>query len=118
MDDTPRRDEAHVPVGTVDFGHFRRLIPISKEWGFDRGLPIDRYYIERFLQRHAADIRGRVLEVGDNAYTRRFGGDRVTNSDVINLYGVRARQFRLILPRHLKFLRIALIASFLPRPFS
>ena len=85
MTDTPRRDEAHVPVGTVDFGHFRRLIPISKEWGFDRGLPVDRYYIERFLQRHAVSIRGRVLEVGDNAYTRRFGGDRVTNSDVLNL---------------------------------
>jgi hypothetical protein len=54
--------------------------------GFDRGLPIDRYYIERFLQTHSADIRRHVLEVGDNAYTRRFGGNRVTKSDVINLY--------------------------------
>ena len=86
MDDNRRNYEGHIRVGTVDFGHFRRLQPISMQWGFDRGLPIDRYYIERFLQRHAADIRGRVLEVGDDAYTRRFGDDRVTKSDVVHLY--------------------------------
>jgi SAM-dependent methyltransferase len=86
MNDTRRGDEGHIPVGTVDFGHFRRLVPISKEWGFDRGLPIDRYYIERFLQGHAKDIHGHVLEVGDDGYTRRYGGDRVTHSDVLNLY--------------------------------
>ena len=82
------RDAGHVPVGAVDFGSFRRLVPISAVWGFDRGLPIDRYYIERFLQRNAADIRGRVMEVGDDAYTRRFGRDRVTRSDVVNFYQI------------------------------
>jgi SAM-dependent methyltransferase len=86
MDDTRRHHEGHVPVGEVDFGDFRRLVPISMEWGFDRGMPIDRYYIERFLQEHAADIRGHVMEIGDDAYTRRFGGDRVTHCDVVNLY--------------------------------
>jgi SAM-dependent methyltransferase len=73
------------PVGHVDFGHLRRLAPISRQFGFDRGLPIDRYYIERFLGHHAADIRGRVLEIGDDAYTRRFGGDRVTRRDVLHV---------------------------------
>ena len=43
----------------------RSLTPISRDFGFDRGLCIDRYYIEGFLQRHGADIRGRVLEVLD-----------------------------------------------------
>ena len=58
-------DEGLAPsVGAVDFGSFRRLIPISRLWGFDRGLPIDRFYIERFLSRHHQDIRGNVLEVG------------------------------------------------------
>jgi SAM-dependent methyltransferase len=47
--------------------------PLSSEWGFDRGTPIDRYYIEHFLERHATDIRGRVLEVKSSDYTRRFG---------------------------------------------
>jgi SAM-dependent methyltransferase len=73
------------PVGTVAFGDLRRLTPISPVFGLDRSVPtIDRYYIEGFLASHAADIRGRVLEMGDAAYTRRFGGDRVTRSDVLH----------------------------------
>jgi glycosyltransferase involved in cell wall biosynthesis len=72
-------------VGRVRFGSLRRLTPISRAFGFDRGLPIDRYYIERFLSVHAGDIRGNVLEIGDDIYTRRFGGDRVTKSDVLHV---------------------------------
>jgi SAM-dependent methyltransferase len=52
-------------------------------WGFDRGLPVDRYYVERFLSKWASDVRGRVLEVADNEYTRRYGADRVSRSDII-----------------------------------
>jgi glycosyltransferase involved in cell wall biosynthesis len=73
------------PVGFVNFGSLRRIIPISREFGYDRGLPIDRYYIENFLACHADDIRGRVLEIADATYTRRFGGDFVTTSDVLNI---------------------------------
>jgi SAM-dependent methyltransferase len=75
-----------ISVGEVNFGDLRRVIPISTDWGFDRGRPIDRYYIERFLRQHASDIRGRVVEIGDAAYTRRFGAERVTHSDVLNVY--------------------------------
>lgn len=71
--------------GKVSLGDLRRLEPISRDFGFDRGTPVDRYYVERFLAAQTADIRGRVLEVGDNAYTRRFGGDRVSVSDVLNV---------------------------------
>lgn len=73
------------PVGRVRFGHLRRLKPISGEWGFDRGTPIDRFYIESFLARHAADISGVVLEVDAPTYTRRFGGNRVTRSEVLHV---------------------------------
>jgi SAM-dependent methyltransferase len=58
---------------------------VSRVVGFDRGLPIDRYYIERFFAAHAEDIRGRVLEIGDDRYTRRFGGSRVTKTDVLHV---------------------------------
>ena len=58
--------------------------PLSSEWGFDRGTPIDRYYIERFLGEHAADIRGRVLEVKNADYTQRFGRS-VTHSEVLDI---------------------------------
>jgi glycosyltransferase involved in cell wall biosynthesis len=69
----------------VRFGSLRRLTPVSRQFGWDRGgLPVDRYYIERFLQSHAADIRGRVLEARDDAYTRKFGGAKVTRADVLH----------------------------------
>jgi SAM-dependent methyltransferase len=73
------------PVGIVNFGSLRRLTPISREFGYDRGLPVDRYYIENFLTRQAQDVQGRVLEIGDATYTVRFGGDRVTKSDVLHV---------------------------------
>jgi glycosyltransferase involved in cell wall biosynthesis len=79
------RDDYVPPVGRVRFGDLRRLTPLSREFGYDRGLPVDRYYIENFLARQQDDIRGRVLEVGDNSYTRRFGGTRVTTSDVLHV---------------------------------
>lgn len=72
------------PVGWVRFGHLRRLRPVSQDYGSSRGLEIDRYYIEKFLSEHAGDIRGHVLEIKHNAYTLRFGQDRVTRSDVLH----------------------------------
>jgi SAM-dependent methyltransferase len=64
----------------------RRLNPISTMFGYDRGRPIDRYYIEEdFLARHRDDVRGHVLEIGDASYTREFGGDQVAISDVLHV---------------------------------
>lgn len=82
----PDRNFSHPSHETTpNFGNLRRLVPIR--FGYDRGLPIDRYYIENFLARQAHDIRGHVLEIGDDAYTRRFGGDRVTARDVLHVTG-------------------------------
>ncbi len=72
-------------AGNVEFGDLGRIRPISRVSGYDRGLPIDRYYIERFLSAHAFDIGGHVLEIGDDFYTRKFGGNRVTRSDVLHV---------------------------------
>lgn len=91
------------PVGMVRFGSLRRLQPIDKLFGYSRGTPIDRYYIERYLDAHSGvpgyvlgDIRGDVLEVGDDKYTKRFGtlapegethdsqSGYVTSSDVLH----------------------------------
>lgn len=72
-------------VGRIRFGDLRRRRPISGCFGFDRGLPVDRYYIEQFLAAYADDIHGRVLEIGDPTYTHRFGGTRVSRSDVLHV---------------------------------
>src|ERR1043166_5722824 len=73
------------PVGAVQFGNLRRVKPISRQFGFDRGKAIDRYYIETFLSRHSDDVHGVVLEIGDNSYTRKFGAGQVTRSEVLHL---------------------------------
>ncbi len=68
------------------FGSLRRVTPISETFGYDRGLPIDRYYIERFLQEHSGAIRGNVLEVGDSTYTTQFGRDEaVERVDILDV---------------------------------
>lgn len=82
-----RRKHYEPPVGAVLFGDLRRLMPISRSWGVDRGLPVDRYYVENFLAGHATDIRGHVLAVGNDLYARMFGGGRVVKTEVINLHG-------------------------------
>lgn len=77
-----RRARTRVPVR---FGSLRRLTPVSREFGYDRGEPVDRHYIERFLADNADLIKGRVLEIGDSTYSRRFGGSEVARQDVLNI---------------------------------
>lgn len=72
------------PRGTVRFGSFRRLTPISPIFAIDRGLPIERYYIEKFLSANAPDIQGRAMEFGDTFYLDKFGGDRVTRKEIFS----------------------------------
>ncbi len=81
-----------LPISTVNFIRGLRRprvnfgdlggIPISRDWGFDRGAVIDRYYMERFLTEHQDAVRGRVLEIEHDCYTQKFGS-AVTHSDVL-----------------------------------
>ncbi|HEX8272971.1 MAG TPA: methyltransferase domain-containing protein [Longimicrobiaceae bacterium] len=75
----------------VDWGDLRRTTPVSRYFGYDRGQPVDRFYVEGFLERRRADVRGRVMEIGDDTYTRRFGGERVTRSDVLHVHAGNPR---------------------------
>lgn len=79
-----RRATLSPPLGLVRFGSFARIEPISRVFGFDRGQPVDRYYIDKFIQQHRACIRGRCLEIGDDAYTRKYGSDTVSQIDVLH----------------------------------
>ncbi len=57
---------------------------VSHRFGADRGRPVDRFYIERFLAAHRADVRGRVLEVAESTYTQWYGDGDVDRSDVLH----------------------------------
>ncbi len=49
-------------------GDFFRVTPVSRVWGCDRGTPLDRPYIDRFIQTHAGDLHGRILEIKQAEY--------------------------------------------------
>lgn len=66
------------------FGTLRRTTPLSDQYGYDRGTPVDRYYIERFLEEHRRDIHGCVLEIKDSSYTDRYGVG-VERRDVLDI---------------------------------
>src|SRR5207248_2553512 len=68
----------------VRLATLRPTTPISTDFGYDRGTPIDRFYIERFLSEQRHFIRGRVLEVSDAGYTDRFGST-VTQRDILDV---------------------------------
>ncbi|HUX84011.1 MAG TPA: methyltransferase domain-containing protein [Chitinophagaceae bacterium] len=51
----------------------RKVHPVSRTFGLDRGTPIDRYYIENFLKKESGHIQGTVLEIAESTYSRKFG---------------------------------------------
>jgi glycosyltransferase involved in cell wall biosynthesis/SAM-dependent methyltransferase len=74
-----------LPVGTIDLGDFNRVVPFSNDFGYERGGPIDRYYIENFLHQNRKAIAGHVLEIGDNEYTLRFGDQNKLQSEILHV---------------------------------
>jgi SAM-dependent methyltransferase len=66
------------------WGNLRRTEPFSDQFGFDRGTPIDRFYLERFLDQERAAIRGQVLEIQVSGYAKTFGRDlsRIDTLDI------------------------------------
>lgn len=78
---------SYPPIGWVRLAGLRRLSPISEHFGWERGRPIDRFYIEDFVGRHGSaggDITGTVLEVGDDLYARAYGYD-ISTTDVLHV---------------------------------
>jgi SAM-dependent methyltransferase len=66
-----------------DLGDLRRTTPLST-WGHSRGGSIPRVYIDEFLAQHAADIRGRALEIASDRYIADYGRG-VTQTDILDM---------------------------------
>jgi SAM-dependent methyltransferase len=80
-----RREQFKRTLRRPLWGNLRRREPFSARFGYDRGTPIDRYYLRRFLHAEADAIRGVVGEISESRYVREFGGDRVTRLEVIDI---------------------------------
>lgn len=63
------------------------LTPYSRRFGEERGTPVDRYYIDNFIEYNKDKIHGYVMEIGDNTYTQKFGCG-VTNSYILHAFGL------------------------------
>lgn len=63
----------------------RSLEPLSMKFGFDRGTPIDRFWMNDFLTKNQNLIKGHCLEVTDDAYLVQYGGKKVTKTDVLDI---------------------------------
>lgn len=62
--------------------------PVSRQFGTERGKPIDRFYIEMFLKEHQDLVQGDVLEIEDNTYTSKFGVGRLNKSIVMDVSSI------------------------------
>jgi hypothetical protein len=71
-------------LSPAPWDNLRRLKPLSTSFGFDRGTPVDRYYIESFLEKNRADIKGSVLEIAESSYSKQFGAN-VTSFEVLHV---------------------------------
>jgi SAM-dependent methyltransferase len=72
-------------MGDISPGDFERTTPFSYDFGFDRGGAIDRFYIEDFLKSNEEYVKGRVLEIGDNEYTLKYGREKVAKSEILHI---------------------------------
>lgn len=59
------------------------LRPVSRKFGFDRGTPIDRIYIEDFLNKNSTLITGIICEIAENSYSKKFGHN-IKKSEILN----------------------------------
>ena len=75
----------HHKHDAFDWGDFRRTDPVSRDWGYERGTPVDRRHIEDFLCAHSSDVQGTVLEIQEDDLTLALGGRRVISHDVLDI---------------------------------
>jgi SAM-dependent methyltransferase len=76
-------------VGALKWGDLRRTQPLCQFFGFTRGTPIDRYYLNRFVESIRDEVRGITLEIGGEKQNRDlFGFKCATEYRVLDLPGL------------------------------
>jgi hypothetical protein len=71
-------------ISPVRWHNLRNVEPVSSIFGLERGIPVDRYYIEKFLRTNADKIQGSVLEIAESTYSKKFCNDKVKKFEVLH----------------------------------
>lgn len=71
-------------IRKIRFGSLRSLSPIDRDFGFNLGTPIDRYYIDSFIKNNRHLIKGEVLEIGEDSYSSKYGNQGI-NLTILNV---------------------------------
>ena len=64
-----------------------KTYPLNRSFGRDLGTPVDRVYIENFLWENSRYIRGTVMEIESDDYTKKYGGDKVKEEIILHVMG-------------------------------
>lgn len=72
-------------MSSRSWGALSRTTPFSTRFGLDRGTPVDRVFIETFLFARAHLVRGKVLEISEDAYASRLRVDRDGSLDIVDI---------------------------------
>ena len=74
----------HFLIKKIRFGSLRSLKPVDRDFGFNLGTPIDRYYIDNFIKKNHHLIKGEVLEIGEDCYSSKHS-NQVFNLTILNV---------------------------------
>jgi SAM-dependent methyltransferase len=59
-------------TGCIDWGDFKKAVPICQAFGLTRGTPVDRYYLSKFIAEIRHQVVGNILEVGGTPKDKDF----------------------------------------------
>ncbi|MBD2666452.1 putative methyltransferase [Richelia sinica FACHB-800] len=57
---------------TINWGDLKKSVPICQAFGITRGKPVDRYYLNQFIQEIKNQIVGNILEIGGTPKDKDF----------------------------------------------
>jgi SAM-dependent methyltransferase len=69
----------------TNWNNLRKTKPISNDYGWSRGKPIDRFYIEKFLDTNKKLIKGACGEISEARYFKKYNNNLVTSFKIFDI---------------------------------
>ena len=69
----------------INLNSLHNIKPISKDFGWSRGKPIDRFYIEEFLTKNKKLIKGDCGEISETRYLDMFYNDLIKTTKIFDI---------------------------------